>query len=139
MKTIYVSRSFTPCIISAHTPGDAYRDPVLGDCRRLTAKRLCLLAERAGKESDALQGVLNAIVEAAKEGVYDGRDIDSWYGLVGMGIPCPPNDGMVRVKCPECKAWHWALEEYGCIWDNGICGECASRKFIVAKSISGRN
>lgn len=131
MKTIYLSRNFQPIAVSTHKPGDVYRDIVLGECRRLTAKRLCLAGERYGKDSDAFLGLLRAIVDASEGGEYDGRAIESWYGLVGMAAPEKKPGDLHRVRCPACNAWHWALEEDGALWEGGVCGICWSRNYLT--------
>ena len=124
MKTIYLSRRLDPVAVDAVNPGDIYSDPVLGDCRRLTARRLCLAADRAGKESVAILGLLAAIGGAVVDGMYDGRAVADWYGLVGVAMPERRPAALVRVVCPQCKAAHYALDEDGEIWGGGFCSEC---------------
>lgn len=119
MKTIYLTRQCQPLVIQAPMPGDSHIDPVRGECRRLTAKRFCLAAERAGKDSDALTRLLDAISEAAENGCYDGRKIRDWYGLVGREMP-KENGDLIFGVCRRCRAKHWyadpALAE--------ICFDC---------------
>lgn len=124
MKTIYLSRTFQPITITAIHPGETHLDPVWGECRRLTAKRFCLMAERAGKASDAILGLLGAISKAAEEDVYDGRTVGDWYGLVGLPAPEKKPDELVGVACPECGQRHLALEHGGRLWNDGVCDEC---------------
>lgn len=106
MKTIYISRNLQSIAVSSTVPGDTYRHPVMGDCRRMTAKRFCLAAERAGKESDAALRLLAAIGEAAVDGVYDGRAVNDWYGLIGVQPP-GDSDGMEMGTCVRCGRTHW--------------------------------
>lgn len=124
MKTIYLTRTFQPVVVTAVVPGDLHADPVHGDCRRLTARRLCLAAERMGKESDAFLALLGAIDDVTERGVYDGREVADWYGLVGLAAPKMRAPELVKTVCPKCKATHFALEEEGGLWNGGVCGEC---------------
>jgi len=129
MNIIYLTRTLSPVSVTCTVPGDTHMHPDYGECRRLTAKRFCLVRTRAGIESDAFQGLLKAVCEHAYDGMYDGRSIEYWYGLVGLD---PPEPEMVKVKCPECGAIHYALKENGKIWENGVCGECWSKHFFIA-------
>lgn len=131
METIYLDRRFHPIIVDAPVPGDVHADPVLGDCRRLTAKRFCLAAERAGKESKLIVGLLRAIDGVAVDGSYDGRPLDSWYGLIGMAAPTRIPPRLVPVQCPECGQSHFSVEERGRIWNGGLCAWCWSRGWLA--------
>ncbi|MDR1519042.1 MAG: hypothetical protein LBU23_02720 [Planctomycetota bacterium] len=130
MKTVYVNRFFSPVSVEAVRPGDIHDNPVLGVCRRLTARRLALAAERAGRDSEAIQGLLRAIGEAAPDGRYDGRDIADWYGLVGLTPPPPPtiDDDLARlepINCPGCHVAHWCRREAdGSLYNRGYCEDC---------------
>ncbi len=84
MKTIYLSRDFRVVVVSTYKPGDIYNDPRFGECRRVTASRLCLAGERAGIDSEAFQELLKAISDVAENDQYDGRAVESWFGLVGL-------------------------------------------------------
>ena len=130
MKTVYLDRHFRPLCIDLPQPGDVHHDPVLGDCRRVTPSRLCLAAERAGRESDALLSLLRAIGKASVSGSYDGRSLESWYGLVGLEVPPPPSletqlDALMETTCPKCGIVHWCLpEDDGSLPDGGVCLDC---------------
>lgn len=130
MQTIYLSRTFQPVIVSSPHPGDVHADPVLGDCRRLTAKRLCLAAERAGKESVAVLGLLRAICDVAEKDQYDGRAVDDWYGLIGL--PAPVSE-LIAVVCPRCGINHYAREEKGKLWNDGLCLDCGWERMYAPK------
>ena len=124
MKTIYLTKNFLPVVVETTTPGDVYGCPVNGDCRRLTARRFCLAAERLGVTSTFVVGLLDAITGVCVDGHYDGRSIGSWYGLVGleyMEKTVDPNL-LTRKICPECGVVHWASAE----WIGGeICVDCS--------------
>ncbi len=131
MKTVYLSRDFRPVSVTTHKPGDLYRHPIFGECRRVTASRLCLVGERLGVDSEAFLGLLNAIIQNAENDQYDGRPVESWFGLVGLEPPQPPPSELVKVKCPECGVPHWALEEKGRLFENGLCGSCWPKNFFT--------
>lgn len=131
MKTIYLTRAFRPLTVSTHKPGDIYRHPDFGECRRVTASRLCLAGERLGIESEAFHGLLKAIVQNAEDDQYDGRSIESWFGLVGVEPPRPAEPELVWVKCPECGIVFLCLEEKGRLFDDGVCLSCRSRHYLV--------
>lgn len=120
MKIIYISPSFNPLSVSVSIPGDIHIDPVWGECRRLTAKRVCLAAERAGKESDAFLALLAAITGAAEKGAYDGRAVRDWYGLVGLEMPEVKEGELEYGVCNMCGVGHW----YGIIELRDICFDC---------------
>ncbi len=131
MKTIYLSRDFRIVTVSTYKPGDIYNDPRFGECRRVTASRLCLVGERAGADSDALHGILKAISDVAENNRYDGRAVESWFGLVGIEPPKGRPPELVKVTCPKCKKVHWALEEKGRIFEDGVCGLCWSKHYMA--------
>lgn len=124
MKTIYLTRAFQPLVVDAPAPGDSHRHPDFGDCRRLTASRFCLAAERAGKGSEAILGLLEAVRRVAKDDIYDGRPLESWYGLIGLPLPPPKEPEYVRTICPKCGAVHYPLVEDGEVWNGGYCLIC---------------
>lgn len=124
MKTIYLARDFSPLVIDAFVPGDSHADPARGDCRRLTAKRLCLASERMGKKSAAILGLLAALGGVAEKGAYDGRAVEDWYGLLGLAAPAKPEPRLVPSRCPRCGVAHYSLEENGELWNGGVCGDC---------------
>lgn len=126
MKILYVSRRFQVRAVRTSAPGDVHADPAWGECRRLTAKRFCLMAERAGKDSEAVPALLSAILAAAEHGVYDGRAVEDWYGLAGLS---PPEEELRPVECPECGAWHFALHSAGGVWNGGVCCVCRGKCF----------
>jgi hypothetical protein len=131
MKAIYLTRTFHPVTVSTHKPGEIYQHPALGECRRVTAQRLCLAANRLGRTSESILGLLRAIGGAAVNGCYDGRTVESWYGLVGLLPPAEEPDRMVTVQCPTCGITHWALEEKGQVFEGGVCTDCWSRHYIA--------
>ena len=130
MKTIYLSRLFTPVIVDTPFPGDVHLDNDKGECRRLTAKRFCLAAERMGRESESIVGLLEAIGGLAENGAYDGRPLDSWYGLVGLP-PALHSPSLVPIQCPECNETHFSLKERGEVWNDGLCAWCWSRGWLA--------
>ncbi len=109
----------------------AYRHPDFGECRRVTASRLCLVGERAGIDSEAFQELLKAISDVAENDQYDGRAVESWFGLVGLEPPKIKAPELVSVRCPRCRTVHWALEERGRIFEDGVCGPCWSKHYIA--------
>ena len=131
MKNVYLDRHFRPLAIDIPQPGDTCHDPVMGVCRRLTPRRLCLAAERLGKDSPAFTSLLDAINEVATpDGSYDGCSLDSWYGLVGL-TPPHPDRRLEWTTCPDCGKNHFALNEHGRLFDDGLCGECATQNFAL--------
>lgn len=129
MKTIYLSRHFLPVVITAHVPGDLHMDFIQGDCRRLTAKRLCLAAERMGKESVAFLALLGAIGEVAENGVYDGRTVADWYGLIGMTPPACDAENLEYSVCADCGRGYW----YGVPEYRDVCFDCAHGPWYTPK------
>jgi hypothetical protein len=129
MRIIYLSRCFQPRTVSTPAPGDIYPDPAWGDCKRLTASRFCLAAERLGTDSDAFTGILEALEGAAVNDEYDGRHLDGWRGLVGL----PPMErGLREIICPECRTVHFALHERGRPWNGGVCCRCEGENLCIA-------
>lgn len=136
MKIIYLSQSFQPVTVNLPAPGDSYRDPVLGDCRRLTASRFCLAAERMGKDSDAFLGLLAAIVEASEktnehdQPISNGRTVESWYGMVGLdyGILRELMSTLRKTTCPQCKKTHWCVIDFA---GYPKCATCWTSYFLV--------
>ena len=120
MKTIYLTRNFQPVTISAVKPGTVYRHPEFGECRRLTARALCLASERLGKESDAFLGLVKAIAGAAEKEEYDGRQVDDWYGLVGLQRPRGEVGDLKLGICSRCGRRHW----YGVEELQDLCFDC---------------
>ncbi len=120
MKILYINRNFQFATVSTHAPGDIYSHPSWGECRRLTAKRFCLMAERAGKKSDAFQGLLSAICDIAENGVYDGRAVSDWYGLVGLKEPTIEESTLEYGVCSRCKRGYW----YGIPELRTLCFDC---------------
>ena len=133
MKIIYLSRDLACAVVDTPAPGDVYRDASLGDCRRLTAKRLCLAAERAGRKSIAILGLLRAIDGAAEDGMYDGRAVDDWYGLIGLSPPRRAPAVLAPVPCSRCGMTHYALDDDGEIWLDGVCATCWTEMDWIAQ------
>lgn len=134
MPTIYISRNFDPVTIDAVNPGDAHVDLVRGECRRLTPRRFVLAGERLGIGSEAFLRLVEAIGNSTSNSVYDGRSLESWYGLVGLDYVAR-KDELTRTVCPKCKCFHNVLEEHGRLWNDGICVDCWSKEFIPAEAL----
>lgn len=136
MQTLYLDRQFSPVAVASANPGDRYHDAARGECRRLTAERLCMAAQRLGNESNALLALLAAIRGASLAGRYDGRSVRDWYGLVGLDYEEARREELAfaRRVCPACGRVHYANGEYE---GETLCGECWASAGVVAMAAGG--